>query len=232
MNSSFISHIDLNPRRRDARKLLGSPNAMHAAVEASFPPIADATGRVLWRLDRSEVRSQLYVVSPRKPDFTHIIEQAGWPSSEQNWLTKDYLPLLNSLSEGQVWEYRLTANPVHQSRKEGDGGKRFGHVTVDQQTAWLRDREKRLGFRMLRDREEQLLSAVIRRERSQFYRRSANGTGSKVTISRVTFQGMLEIIDPDVFRQSMTRGIGHAKAYGCGLITLANPSRKTQDEQA
>jgi CRISPR system Cascade subunit CasE len=36
----------------------------------------------------------------------------------------------------------------------------------------------------------------------------------------VTFDGRLEVTDPDALRRTLTQGI-RAKAYGCGLITLA-----------
>lgn len=37
----------------------------------------------------------------------------------------------------------------------------------------------------------------------------------------VTFDGRLEVTDPAALRRTLTQGIGKAKAYGCGLITLA-----------
>ncbi|MFF3228835.1 type I-E CRISPR-associated protein Cas6/Cse3/CasE [Nocardia suismassiliense] len=80
----FLTRMQINPRRRGARLLLSSPQALHAAVCSGF---ADATpsdeGRILWRLDNyGPHRGILFVASPDKPDFTHIIEQAGWPTTE------------------------------------------------------------------------------------------------------------------------------------------------------
>ena len=37
----------------------------------------------------------------------------------------------------------------------------------------------------------------------------------------VTFEGILEISDEEVFKQTLVDGIGREKAYGCGLLTLA-----------
>ncbi len=33
--------------------------------------------------------------------------------------------------------------------------------------------------------------------------------------------GLLDVTDPDVLRQALIEGLGHGKAYGCGLLTLA-----------
>jgi CRISPR system Cascade subunit CasE len=40
------------------------------------------------------------------------------------------------------------------------------------------------------------------------------------------FAGHLAVSDPDALRRSLVVGIGHARAYGCGLLTLAAPRRR------
>src|SRR5690349_679645 len=97
----FLTRFRLNPARRGARKLMGSPHALHAAVRAGFPNDADyarGADRTLWRLDvQAQASAVLYVVSPGKPDFTHLVEQAGWPTTTEAWDTRDYGPLLDTL---------------------------------------------------------------------------------------------------------------------------------------
>lgn len=100
----FISRIPLNKARYGARQLIGSPYKLHAAVECAFPPNAvrnNDEGRILWRLDTSvnDNAVWLYVVSPEKPDFMHIVEQAGWPMHAE-WETKNYEPLLERIAKG------------------------------------------------------------------------------------------------------------------------------------
>ena len=53
-----------------------------------------------------------------------------------------------------------------------------------------------------------------------------NRSGSKVIIGYATFEGILEITNKDVLREQMISGIGRAKAYGCGLLTLARQSHE------
>ncbi len=43
----------------------------------------------------------------------------------------------------------------------------------------------------------------------------------QVKLTRVTFDGRLRVLDPAAFRRTLTSGLGKAKAYGCGLMTLA-----------
>ncbi|WP_420719519.1 type I-E CRISPR-associated protein Cas6/Cse3/CasE [Streptomyces sp. NRRL S-481] len=45
--------------------------------------------------------------------------------------------------------------------------------------------------------------------------------GPRVTLSTATFEGRLRVTDPDTLRASLLGGIGPAKGYGQGLLTLA-----------
>lgn len=221
----YLSRIQLNPGRRDSRKLLGSPQAMHAAVHCAFPQSDDDRGRVLWRIDRDGSRVWLYVVSAPRPDFEHLVEQAGWPNTDHGWDSREYRPLLERLDMGQRWAFRLTANPTRSTRKHGrtgsgphpdnDAGKsrRYGHVTVAQQLGWLVQRTDRWGFTLPDDGAGTL---VHDRGVRRFNRR-----GRTVTIATASYSGVLEVSDAALLRQVLVTGAGPSKAYGCGLLTLA-----------
>ena len=214
----YFTRMPLNSARRGTRFLHASPHALHAAVLAGFPPevsTASDEGRVLWRLDRKGHELTLYVVSPESPDFTHLIEQAGWPLSS-TWQTSDYAPFLNQLTLGQQYIFRLTANPVRQPRDPELGGKRVGHVTAAQQERWLLDRAGACGFAVREAVDTSREIAVSEREVKKFARGK-----SLVTLSTARFDGVLEVTDAGLLRASLTKGIGPAKGYGCGLMTLA-----------
>lgn len=224
----YLSRLQLNPRRRDARWLLSSPQRLHAAVLASFPtpPTGNRAGsaRVLWRLDDDAERVLLYVVSPDEPDFAHLAEQAGWPTTERGTV-KSYDKLLARLDAGQTWAFRLTANPTRYVRGADDSrAKRVGHVSVGHQAEWLRERCERLGFRITGTGPDDPTGdlVVTRRNIASFDRKEAEAPRSRtVTISTVQYDGRLEVTDADALRHALVTGIGPAKAYGCGLLTLA-----------
>lgn len=214
----YFTRMALNPARRGTRFLQASPQAMHAAVLSAFPPgvsTQNTEGRVLWRLDQSKHEIYLYVVSPESPDLTHLIEQAGWPTSS-TWQTRDYTPMLGQITTGQHYAFRLVANPVRQPREAELGGKRVGHVTAAQQQGWLIERAERSGFRILEAAMETPALVVSDREVKKFSRGSTT-----VTLSTARFDGQLEVSDAGLLRQVLTGGIGPAKGYGCGLMTLA-----------
>lgn len=216
----YLTRFEINTARRGARFLLASPQRMHAAVHAGFPTlnvVDEQQGRLLWRLDRHEPATLLYIVSPQRPDLTHLSEQAGWPSLP-HWETRPYQPLLDRLAAGQRWAFRLTANPVSSRRKNEDSkhSQRFGHVTVAQQTRWLLDRTERLGFVVPKCTHDEPDVAVRRRETLRFDRE-----GRTVTLATAVFEGHLDVTDPSTLRDVLVRGIGAGKGYGCGLLTLA-----------
>ncbi|WP_018681742.1 type I-E CRISPR-associated protein Cas6/Cse3/CasE [Actinokineospora enzanensis] len=216
----YLTRFEFNTARRGSRELLASPHRLHGAVQAAFPTDrreARPEGRILWRVDQREHRALLYLVSPYEPDLTHVVEVAGWPTTEA-WQTKPYRPLLEKLDVGQEWAFRLTANPVYQTKLDPTAkrSKRLGHVTVRQQTEWLLTRCERLGFRIMPAVGGEPDVAVQGRRVWTFRRDSRD-----VTLATATFGGRLAIEDAEAFRHSLTHGIGPAKGYGCGLLTLA-----------
>ena len=214
----FLTKAALNAARRGTGRLLASPQVLHAAVLAGFPPDSSgptADGRVLWRLDRQHPHLWLYIVSPERPDLTHLIEQAGWPTTSA-WETRDYTPLLGRVAAGQHYAFRLTANPVKQSREPDYIGKRLGHVTAQQQRDWLLVRADNYGFRIPESTAGQP-DIVVGERLKRSFRRNEN----TLTLVTARYEGHLEVTDADRFRHALTHGIGRAKGYGCGLLTLA-----------
>lgn len=49
------------------------------------------------------------------------------------------------------------------------------------------------------------------------YFRKAGAAGKLLT---ATFEGLLRVADPEALRQLLKKGIGPAKAFGCGLLLV------------
>lgn len=215
----YLTRFEINPARRAARVVLASPQRLHAGVLAGFPESLNAPegGRVLWRLDTGEHDAVLYVVSPEKPDLTHLVEEIGRPT--YGWQTRDYGPFLDRLAPGDRWAFRLRANPVHNVRPPGGGrGKRHGHVTAAQQTAWFDAQAARRGF-TVPETAAGAPDMILRDRRTlRFDRR-----GRTVTLATAVVEGSLVVEDPELLRAALVGGIGPGKGYGCGLMTLAAP---------
>jgi CRISPR system Cascade subunit CasE len=183
------------------------------------PALAHAEGRVLWRLDRDNSHQPLlYVLTPLPFDFTHIAEEAGYPTLDPAFETLPYDRLLARITLGSEYVFRLTANPVHHGRgaSQAEISHRFGHVTVKQQLDWLTSRAASHGFAIPASSVGKP-EVVLRDRRTVRFRR--NGSG-QITLATATYEGRLQVSDVNLFRDSLTHGIGPGKAYGCGLLTL------------
>lgn len=73
---------------------------------------------------------------------------------------------------------------------------------------WLIERGKRLGYEV----DAQSLSV----EAYQQHR----GKKESMRFSTVDFSGTLTVLDPEAFACALFNGIGHAKAFGCGLLLV------------
>ena len=157
---TYLSRIRINPLRAASRNLLSSPRALHGAVMAGIA-VPDPAERVLWRLDTDDPRRpDLFVLTTSRPDWTHVVEQAGWPGADgEHAAVRDYGPLLGQIAAGREFAFRLTANPV-QNVKNPDKPTpsqteraatttrsfRIGHRTAPAQMNWFLDRTARWGF--------------------------------------------------------------------------------------
>jgi len=216
----YLSRVLLNERKRGTVKALASPQVIHGAVESSFCWPTHETSRprnrLLWRVDHVANRCYLLLLSEELPDLTSLVRRFGYPDVEAKGETKDYTPLLEQLRKGQRWQFRLRANPVRSSASEADRsgrGKVFAHVTVEQQMQWLMARAEACGFTLKPDE-----FSVVHVGWKKFYKGSRGQC--QVILRTATFEGLLSIADVERFRASLTHGIGRAKAYGCGLMTI------------
>jgi len=207
----YLSRIALDLNRRETMKALAQPSMLHGAVENCFNGERE---RKLWRLDNLNGEQYILILSGNIPDLNTIQNQFGYKSEKDGWEIKNYLNLLNRLETGQNWRFRLCANPVR-SMMEGDSkrGKIYPHITMKHQKNWLFDRADKHGFHL-----EYEKFTVTRSERLQF--RKNNNNIKKISLSVVDFEGVLTITDVACFKQTLINGVGRAKAYGCGLLTV------------
>jgi CRISPR system Cascade subunit CasE len=241
----YLSRVRINPLRKQSRDLLTNPRAMHSHVCAAVPAGPD-TERLLWRLDTDNPhRPHLIALTRSKPDWTHLVEAAGWPEADgDHYTVADYSPLLAQLAVGREFHFRLTANPVQntsrpikptavQAEHIRNGSRRsfrIGHRTAATQLDWLLSRTDKHGFEILPARTDPDLPdpdghatspapdvRITRRDRIAFTKQGRR----QVVLHTVTFQGHLRVTDTDLLARALLHGIGPAKAYGCGLLTLA-----------
>ncbi|MDN6495076.1 MAG: type I-E CRISPR-associated protein Cas6/Cse3/CasE [Corynebacterium casei] len=230
-----FSKLMLNPLRRQGAKLLTQPQALHAAVAGAFPPdVSTDESRILWRVDSSKNSTVLYIVGPEKPSLEHIVEQAGWAT--RPGLSADYARLLDSLKKGQRWRFELVANPTYSEWRDGKRGKVKAHVSEKHQLEWLYKKAPSAGFELapIPESPDAELGSwnltdvpqLLERKTLNFQKSSQSGNRrSRTQIVQARFSGLLEVSNADALRTTLQQGIGRARGYGCGLMTLARVER-------
>lgn len=205
----YLTRMELDTRRRDTLKVLASLSKLHGIVESAFN---GPKKRNLWRIDSLNNKIYLMILSEDKPDLTQAADKYA-PAEELAWQTKDYSNLLLRVKNGTVWRFRLTANPTKSVAVPGKRGKVKACVTVNEQKEWLLKRAEANGF-ILKDEQFDVVHSK--------WHAFEKGSDDKreVTLRGVTYEGILLVEDEERFKQLLINGIGRAKAYGMGLMTL------------
>lgn len=203
----YLSRIELNTRRKDTvLRFLASPQVAHAAVENCFTrPEGEQKTRTLWRIDELRGKTYLIILSVDTPDFTRLAAEFGYEGDTGE--IRDYSKLLASVKVGNVYSFKLEANPT-----KGVQDKKLALYTQKEQMDWFVRKAESCGFEV--DAEQVRVSPV---DKLEFSRKN---TKSDVVIAKVRFDGRLRVTDAEVFVNALTKGIGRARAYGCGLLTV------------
>lgn len=210
----FLTRLTLDPTAYRPERLIRNTQQLHAAIAASFPE--GAGGRVLWRIepaDRSgEIR--ILVASPAGPTESELWERITTHDRVQ---TRDYVPLLDRLAKGDRYRFRATLNPVR--THNGKHTPIFGRkAQIDWVAAKLGGNGVSLNVHspdLDADEPDVQITGTLN---DRFTRAGSPGA---IELLKVTYDGSLTVTDPEKLRHALCNGIGRAKGYGCGLLTLA-----------
>ncbi len=201
---------------------------------------------VLFRedVDDQNSRAVVYVQSIVEPDWSYLDKCKNYLLSEEgisNPAYKNVAVSYRGLRNGQTVAFSLRANPTKRIAKPSKDdimltGKRVALLREEEQIDWLvrkgDERENGCpgGFEILakeiqeqNDEIRQIVHVNTTPEGKQTgYKKDEKGErpGHRMTHLTVRFDGLLRITDPDAFRETLIRGIGPAKAFGCGLMMV------------
>lgn len=199
----YLSEIVLNPLDRRTMRILSDAYRLHKFMMAGFSNEGKPS-RILFRQE-PEVKGnilRLLVQSNQRPMWPQMDEYKKIILKVQS---KEFTP---QFRKGAIYRFRLRANPVVTRE-----GKRYGLIREEALIDWLKKKEGQSGanFVSVRAIDEGYITGVKRTgERSDHVR-----------IKTARFEGVLKITEPVNFIKVLTGGIGPAKAFGCGLLSLA-----------
>ncbi|MEA3327046.1 MAG: type I-E CRISPR-associated protein Cas6/Cse3/CasE [Chloroflexota bacterium] len=203
----YLSKLILNPRSRQANIDKGNPYELHRSIMLAFPAYDHETERVLFRLDGERLGS-LLVQSTIKPD---------WSILKPSYLLE--IPQVKTFGEllftpGQVFRFRLRANP---SKRHPKSHKRIGLYKEGERIKWLQRKGEQHGFSIVKNQID--MRATAWREFNLASKQDHKK--HRGTFNFVDFDGLLIVESPELLNAAIQQGIGPAKGFGCGLLSLA-----------
>ncbi|ASO21800.1 CRISPR system Cascade subunit CasE [Actinoalloteichus hoggarensis] len=223
----FLSRLTVDVTSRNFRLDYADVHQMHRTVMSAFPDLdVQRTARqhcgALWRLDEHERGFVLLVQSRLEPKWAAL--PADYLAAPPDVRSLD--PFLRLIAPGRKIGFRLVGNPTRAIHPpDSVSGNRGRGKPVPQrlpakQVEWLARKGEQHGFVLPVGRDGQ--ADVAPAPRPSLHGRT---DGNKITIEPVRFDGHLVPTDVEALRAAVLGGIGRAKAYGCGLISLG-PARE------
>lgn len=235
----YASQLILNPRSRQVQAELRDPYQMHRTMAKAF---GDAPGeweaaRCLFRVDARRVECAPEIEAPHL-----LVQSRRTPHWERLTVAADYLigvPQCREFSPrlrvGQNLAFRLRCNPTVKR-----GGKRVGLYQDEERRAWLRRKGDEHGFRALcaalREVGPQPLGSIgsacdpdpadeaplrFRVPLKEGTRIDSTRVPNRAAFSAAQFDGSLVVTDVEQFQAALAGGIGSAKSFGFGLLSVA-----------
>lgn len=198
----YLSEISLNLRSRDAHRDLSNTYDLHRTIFHAFPNVdRGGPGRVLYRIEPTKQGSVVPVLvqSEKEPDWGFLEERGSYLSEPVK--SKEFDP---HFSKGQVLSFRLRCNPTVKR-----DGRRLGLLKEEEQMDWLMRKAEEGGFQVVQTMP--VPEGVTKGETNR----------KKITFYSVRFDGILRVQKPEVFVQALENGIGSAKGFGFGLLSVA-----------
>jgi CRISPR system Cascade subunit CasE len=209
----YLSRLQLNSHNRHLwRTLIDQPYKLHQFVMRGFPDgIKRQNANVLHRLDVFDTAVTLLVQSDISPNWHGLDDRLLLPATPFNPVPNPTVQEMNGLrlDNGRIFRFRLRANTTRRLGKSAgeNKGKRVELYREDAQLAWLQKKGEDHGFRTL---DVQIIPEGKQTDNTR-----------RLTLYTVQFDGRLQITDPDKALAAVKTGIGPAKAFGCGLLSLA-----------
>ncbi len=202
----YLAKLTLDPRSAQARRDLGDSHEMHRTLVRAFVDGPQSTPpRFLWHLEASKdsVSNPTVLVQSEVAADWSVLE--AMPNYLQHHVESKSVALDQLIRVERRYRFRLLANPTVTK-----DGKRYGLLKESEQNAWIVRQGERHGFGVQ--------TCLVT---SQDFFSSRDKGKPAVSIHRVCFEGLLEVKDEDALKRALVAGIGPAKAFGCGLLSVA-----------
>ncbi|MEU8540484.1 type I-E CRISPR-associated protein Cas6/Cse3/CasE [Streptomyces sp. NPDC048717] len=222
--------LSLDARHPYTAKSLIDAQDMHRTVMSGFPGWVDNGSRdaraqmgilSTWTVDLREARLSLVVQSAVPGDWDRVPRAAL--AEKPHTLTVD-----RTFRVGDRVDFRTVVNPVRSVSPPPDAprktrGTRVAHTRPEHVKGWFARRLQPAGEPAVAPDGVTRIGADADTERlalRMLPKMSSPAPHKGLRIARAEVKGTFTVTDPQVFVAALTQGIGHARAYSCGLILV------------
>lgn len=194
----FLSRLELK-QDRIARQWLSNPYRVHQRLCMA----CEKDPRILFRVEESHEGPRILVQSQVQPNWQVAFKDFPVLVAPPQWK-----PFNLNLVPGAHYHFRLSANPTKKHC-----GKRQGLMTVEQQTMWLERKLKTAGAT--------LLGCRVTPTGFAHSKKTSRNEVEDISHFSVVYDGTLQVQDARLLEDAIRSGIGSAKGFGFGLLSLA-----------
>jgi len=207
---------------------------------------ARAEFAVLFRVEKKPGTSYMRVLIQSKvcPDWLNLPDQYLLKHPNiSNPEIKNLGSILSSIKQGSKFHFNLLANPTKKIKTAGKNkaissefsknGKRIPLLHIKDQLEWLQRKSQKLGFEIVKNsvnnesemeqillNNQNIISGYKPKLTHSDQEKLKSSKNHKLTFAGVHFKGILEVSDEDLFLKCIETGIGSAKAYGFGMLSI------------
>lgn len=199
----YLTQLSLNRLDRKMMKMLADVYKLHQTILQGFSSYQNCD-RVLFRVEPEEHNTIVAVLiqSTLEPDWSLLKEKNQGVVSIK---TKEFSP---QLLTDHLLRFRLRANPTVCRE-----GKRYGLIRDESLREWLIKKEDKIGAKFI---------DIVSMDEGYINGNKNNGQARhRVNLKVARFEGVVRVVAPEIFVRTLKDGIGPAKAFGCGLLSVA-----------
>lgn len=199
-----LALLKLNPSSKLARDSFRDPQTVHKTLMRCFESGLGCDARkqvgLLWRIEPGDAPTIL-MQSEAEPRFDAL------PDDYADIRQRPLGEHIESLRHDLTVNFRVVLNPTRNSRTGGVNRRIV--IPAQDRPQWVAERVANAG-----------LDAVSVPTVTGMADRHIKRGNKRVPVYSVRVDGTARVSDAERLRAAMRTGIGHAKAWGCGLLTV------------
>lgn len=223
----YLAQLILNPMNKAVRRDVTAQYELHRTLSRMYPhPEKDTSENdertpdrftFMFRFEEPDYKSGRLLVLAQSvehpPNFDALPIDYSLDRSVK-FVSDDFL--ISSVKAGKRFSFRLRANTT--TKREGH---RFAVRKEHERIDWLARKGERCGFSLLQVNAHNITTGNLQSTRKFAGSVPENDVKGRIFQVGALFDGVLQVTDAEKFVYCLINGIGQGKAFGFGLLSIA-----------